>query len=442
MDDFLRLITLQDSNTRTVLFGAAALGLSAGVVGCFAVLRRRALLGDAVAHAALPGVCAAFLIVGDRSMPAFLLGALVFGALAVLCISAIQRATRVKADAAIAIVLATFFGLGIVMSQRIMADPTGGNRAGLDSFLFGKAASMVRADAMLIASVGLVVVLTVAMFFKELKLLAFDRTFAAGIGRPVGAMDLALMLLICLVTVIGLPAVGVVLMVALLVIPAAAARFWTESLGVMLIIAGVVGALSGALGTGVSAVAEGVSAGPVIALAAAAMFTLSMLVAPQRGLIASWHRARTLRRRILLENLLRALYELDEAAHRNQSDGREGELALKRSWTPSQLSRAIARARRLGLIEPGRGTITLTQAGATAAAGIVRRHRLWELFLIEQAAIAPDHVDRDADAIEHVLPPDLLAQLEARLMELGRQPRPVPPSPHAISPFDKAGALG
>ena len=421
MNDILRLITLQDSNTRTVLFGAAALGLSAGVVGCFAVLRRRALLGDAVAHAALPGVCAAFLIVGDRSMPAFLLGALVFGALAVLCISAIQRATRVKADAAIAIVLATFFGLGIVMSQRIMADPTGGNRAGLDSFLFGKAASMVRADAMLIASVGLVVVLTVAMFFKELKLLAFDRTFAAGIGRPVGAMDLALMLLICLVTVIGLPAVGVVLMVALLVIPAAAARFWTESLGVMLIIAGVVGALSGALGTGVSAVAEGVSAGPVIALAAAAMFTLA---APQRGLIASWHRARSLRRRILLENLLRALYELDEAAHRNQSDGREGELALKRSWTPSQLSRAIARARRLGLIEPGRGTITLTQAGATAAAGIVRRHRLWELFLIEQAAIAPDHVDRDADAIEHVLPPDLLAQLEARLMELGRQPRP------------------
>jgi len=442
MDDLLRLITLQDSNTRTVLFGAAALGLSAGVVGCFAVLRRRALLGDAVAHSALPGVCAAFLVVGDRSMPAFLLGALVFGAIAVVCISAIQSATRVKADAAIAIVLTAFFGLGIVMSQRIMADPGGGNRAGLDSFLFGKAASMVRADAMLIASVGLVVVLIVLAFFKELKLLAFDRTFAAGIGRPVGAMDLALMLLICVVTVIGLPAVGVVLMVALLVIPAAAARFWTESLSVMLIIAGVVGAASGVVGTGVSALAEGVSAGPVIALAAAAMFTLSMLAAPRRGLIASWHRARTLRRRILLENLLRALYELDEAAAMSQSNGREGELALKRSWTASQLSGAIARARRLGLIEPGSGTITLTASGAAAAAGIVRRHRLWELFLIEQAAIAPDHVDRDADAIEHVLPPELLTQLEARLAELGRHPKPVPPSPHAISPFDKAGALG
>ncbi len=442
MDDFLRLITLQDSNTRTVLFGAGALGVAAGVVGCFAMLRRQALLGDAVAHAALPGVCAAFLVVGDRSMPAFLAGAIVFGGLAVLCISMIQRATRVKADAAIAIVLASFFGLGIVMSQRIMASPAGGNRAGLDSFLFGKAASMVRADAVLIAAVGAVAVGLVAVFYKELKMLAFDRSFAAGIGRPVGVLDLALMLLICVVTVIGLPAVGVVLMVALLVIPAAAARFWTESLGVMLVIAGVVGGASGALGTGVSAVAEGVSAGPVIALAAAAMFTVSMLVAPRRGLIAGWYRSRRLRRRILLENLLRALYELDEAAASNRAEGGEGELALKRSWTPKQLRGAIARARRLGYVGAGPGPISLTETGATMAAGIVRRHRLWELYLIEQAAIAPDHVDRDADAIEHVLPPELLARLEARLTELGRLPRPVPPSPHTILPFDKAGALG
>jgi manganese/zinc/iron transport system permease protein len=441
MDELIRLITLQDANTRTVLFGSGALGLSAGVVGCFAVLRRRALLGDAIAHSALPGVCAAFLIVGDRSMPAFLAGALAFGALAVLCISAIQRATRVKSDAAIAIVLASFFGLGIVMSQRIMASPVAGNRAGLDSFLFGKAASMVRSDALLIAGVGLVAVLLVGVFYKDLKLLSFDRTFAAGIGRPVALLDIALMLLICLVTVIGLPAVGVVLMVALLVVPAAAARFWTESLGVMLWIAGFIGALSGVIGTGVSALAERISAGPVIALAAAGMFGVSMLVAPRRGLIATWHRARRLQRRIVLENLLRALHELDEAAARSQAAEREGALALRRSWTPSQLERVIARAKRLGLIEQSSDAIALTPDGAQAAAAVVRRHRLWELFLIEQAAIAPDHVDRDADAIEHVLPADMLLRLEARLAELGNVPRPIPPSPHTIPPFTRAGAV-
>lgn len=313
MEDLLRLISLQDANTRTVLLGTMLLGLVAGVVGSFAVLRRRALLGDALAHASLPGIAVAFFIIGDRSTPAFLAGALAFGLLGVGAVALLRAYTRIKDDAAIGLVLSVFFGLGIVLSRIIQNRPTG-NRAGLDGFILGKAASMVRADVVAIACVAGVSLVLVALLYKELRVLCFDRDFAKSLGRPVVALDGLLMALLALVVVAALPAVGVVMAAAMLIIPPAAARFWTDRLWLVLVLAGGFGAVAAVLGTGLSAVlpgpgagydatggaainqSRGLPTGPLIILAASSVFILSALFAPARGILAgAIRRARTRR---------------------------------------------------------------------------------------------------------------------------------------------------
>lgn len=437
LDQLVRLLTLQDANTRLVLLGAALLGLAAGTVGSFAVLRRRALVGDALAHAALPGVCAAYFVVGDRSFPLFLLGALVFGLLGVGAISLIRAYTRIKEDAALGLVLSAFFGLGITLSDVIQRRSTG-NRAGLETFIMGKAAGMVRQDVLMIGVCAAAAVGCTFVLFKEFKLLCFDRGFAASLGRPVAWLDLGLMGLIALCTVIGLPAVGAVLMAALLIIPAAAARFWTERLWVMVAVSAGIGMASGLIGVGASALGERLAAGPLVVLAAGSMFGVSALAAPRRGIIASAARRMLLERRIARQNLLRSMHELDEADHTSGGWHLMHELGLRRSWSASELERAVARASRASLVRTESGSagarVMLTAEGEAEARSVVRAHRLWELYLIEQADIAPDHVDRDADAIEHVLPPDVLARLEDKLRRDGR----LPECPHEPTP-GKAG---
>ncbi|MBL8964249.1 MAG: metal ABC transporter permease [Phycisphaeraceae bacterium] len=312
------IILLRDSTTRTVVAGTALLGLASGVIGTFAVLRRRSLVGDAVAHASLPGVCVAFFVVGDRHFPSLLIGALVFGLLGAGCIAAIREWTRIKEDAAIGLVLGTFFGLGIVLSGVIQRMP-GGNRAGLDGFLFGKAASMVSSDAWTIGGTAAGTVALVALLFKEFRLLCFDREYAASSGIPVLWMDLLLLALVTTCTVAGLPAAGVVMVAALLIIPASAARFWTENLTVMTVIAGFFGVASAVVGTMVSATvigpagafSRGLPTGPCITLAATAFFLLSMVFAPRRGVVADVWRLFSLRRELALQRPLRRVLRVD-----------------------------------------------------------------------------------------------------------------------------------
>lgn len=299
-EDLWRLLTLQDSNTRTVLLGAGLLGLTAGVVGTLAMLRRRALVGDAISHAALPGICVAYLMAGERQFWVLLVGALVMGTLAAWSVSFVRNATRIKEDAALAVAIGGYFGLGVVLSRIIQGRAGGGNRAGLDGFIFGKAASMVRSDVVVIAWVCGVVLAMVAMLAKEFRLAIFDREFAHAQGWPVRRLDLLLMFLLCVTTVAGLPAVGIVMVVALLVIPAATARLWTDRFGVLLMLAGAIGAGAGVLGTALSATlppppgdgpARGWPTGALIVLVAAGAFLVSVLVGP-RGAIATLRRTR------------------------------------------------------------------------------------------------------------------------------------------------------
>jgi manganese/zinc/iron transport system permease protein len=286
-----------DYTIRTVALGAAVLGIISGTLGCYAVLRRQALLGDAMSHAALPGIALAFLLTGVRELSVLLLGAAVAGWLAALVMMAITQNTRLKEDSALGMVLAVFFGFGLVLLAFAQKQPTAA-QAGLDTFLFGQAASLVMSDVITMALIGGVSLGLMLLFWKEFKLLSFDPDYGATIGLPIRLLDIGLTSLIVVAIVIGLQTVGVVLMSAMLIAPAAAARQWTDRLGLMVLLAGVFGALSGVVGAVISASARGLSTGPTIVLVVSSFVVVSLLFAPNRGLLWKWLRHQRNRRRL------------------------------------------------------------------------------------------------------------------------------------------------
>ncbi len=417
-----------DVNTRWVLTGCVLLGISGGVLGSFALLRRRSLMGDALAHAALPGVCVAFLLTGNRALGVLLTGALIAGLIGAACIQGITRYSRIKEDAALGIVLSVFFGFGIVLLTLIQHSQQS-SQAGLDKFVFGQAASLIGRDVQVMAVCAAVVCLASLALFKEFKLLCFDADFARGLGFPTTLLDGLLMLLISLAVVIGLQAVGVVLMAAMLITPTAAARFWTDRLNVMVILAGVFGGLSGALGTLLSTVAPRMPTGPLIVLAATVFFLISLILAPRRGLLGKLLRLVALRSQVGRENALRSIYEIAEAAGSWEVIITAEELLRHRSWSGGTVTTLMQRLQREGLVAAAEGGHRLTEAGREAAYEIVRKHRLWEMFLMHEGQLGADHVDRDADFVEHHLPRELIDELE-RLLQLHGRTLELPPSVH------------
>jgi manganese/zinc/iron transport system permease protein len=439
----LEALLLRDYNTRLVVLCTAGLGLACGLAGTFLLLRKRSLMGDALSHAMLPGIPLAFLashaLGGEgKDRLALLAGAAASGWLGVLTVVGLRRWTRVKDDAAMGVVLSVFFGLGLALLRVAEATP-GADKAGLDHYIYGKTASMVMEDARWIAAAALLALVTSIALFKELKLLCFDESYAASQGWPVGALDLLLMTVITLVTVAGLQAVGLILVIALLITPAAAARFWTQRLGPMLALAAFLGAASGWVGASLSALHANWPAGAVIVLVASTLFLFSMLLAPSRGVVWTLGHRLALRRRTEMEHLLRAFYELHERTADPALTGRTDcvtswpSLLAERSWGPLRLRGLLWWAQRRGWVSPrGPGAWALTSAGHARARALVRNHRLWEIFLIEHADIAPSHVDRGADRVEHVLAPELIAELEALLEARSGRAAPTPASPHAL----------
>ncbi|WP_448590645.1 metal ABC transporter permease [Thermoflexus hugenholtzii] len=278
----------RDPTFWTVALGSSLLSGVAGALGVFAVLRRESLIGDVMSHAALPGLVLAFLITGSRELPPLLLGAALSSGIGALLAVQIPRRSRIKPDAALGLVLSVFFGMGMVGLTVAQQRPTAA-QAGLDRFLFGQAATMLRRDVAAIALAALLVLTLLILLWKEWKLLAFDPVFAKACGLPVGALEVLLAALMVLTVAIGLPAVGVVLMSALLVAPAAAARQWTDRLERMVVLAGGFGALSGGLGTLMSAGVGRLPTGPLIVLVACGLALLSLLIAPRRGLLRRWY---------------------------------------------------------------------------------------------------------------------------------------------------------
>ncbi|MGO4107720.1 metal ABC transporter permease [Paenibacillus sp. YAF4_2] len=275
---------LHDPNMRWIFISCTLLGLSSGVIGCFSYLRKQSLMGDTLAHAALPGICIAFMLTGTKSILYFLIGAGLAGVVATFGIGLITRHSRIKHDSAMGIVLSGFFGLGIVLLT-IVQHGGYGNQAGLDKFLFGQAASMVGSDVLTLSIVSLFLITICYFLFKQFKLVSFDPGFAKGIGYSVGFYEQLLMLLMVVAVVVGIQAVGVILVASLIITPAVSARYWTDRLGVMVAVSGVFGAISGATGAVISSTASSLPTGPLTVLAATTLFVLSLLFGSKRGLL-------------------------------------------------------------------------------------------------------------------------------------------------------------
>ncbi len=435
--DLIEVLTLRNYNTQLVVFSTTLLGVASGVVGSFLLLRKRSLMGDVLAHSTLPGIALAFLAMvalgmSGKSLGGLLIGATLSGLVGVAVMAGIRRTTRLTDDAAMGLVLSIFFGLGIALLSMIQTMP-GASAAGLDSLIYGKTASMVKSDFYILSITTGAAILISALLFKEFTVLCFDEKFAASQGWPVGVLDAALLILVTLVTVAGLQAVGLILVIAFLITPAAAARFWTQRAGAMAVLSGVLGGASGWLGSTVSALVPDLPAGALIVLTTTVIFLLSLFLAPQRGVFSRQHRQRQLRRKVDRQHLLRAAYEILEADSRvaateaekpwdgmvtNHPIARTALLA-KRSWTAKMVDRILRKETRSGHLtsDSAAQSVQLSEEGFGEAARITRNHRLWEAYLVRYADIAPSHVDRDADMVEHVLDANLVRELERASQE-------------------------
>lgn len=414
MENLINFLSFSDPNVRYVVLGTILLSSSAAMVGSFILLQKKALVGDAVAHSVLPGICAAFLFSGTKSIPLMLLGAFTTGWLALVAIDYLVAHSKIKKDTAIGLVLSVFFGTGIVMMTYIQQS---GNAAqsGLDTFIFGKAAALIGSDLLVFSVLAMVILIIVSLFFKTFALIAFDRAFAQALGYPVRRLDLLLTSLTVLAVVTGITAVGVVLMAAMLITPPAAARYWTDNIRRMVAIAVAIGAFAGLAGAYISFVAPAMPTGPWMVVVSSVIAFFSFFFAPQRGIVPKLYRQRRNQRVIIEENVLKVFYHLGEQEGNFKNPHAIGTLVGRRNLGIANLRAALRRLRIKGWVTVRRGQWGLTDEGFRKAAKVVRLHRLWELYLTQYMAIAADHVHDDAETIEHILTPELERELEHQL---------------------------
>jgi len=403
-------------NTFIVLVGTSLLGGTSGLIGTFAVLRKRSLTGDALSHAALPGLCLAFMIWGERNLFVMLLGAFLSGLLGIGIISGLRAWTRIKEDAAIGIVLSIFFGAGIVLSRIIQNHVTAGSKAGLDSYILGKTAGMLSYDVYLIAGLALGSLIVVLALSKEFQLISFDTPFAIVQGWPALFLDLVLMSLIAIVVVIGLPAVGVVMMAALLILPGASARFWTERLPTMIQISILIGFLTGVVGTITSATFSLMPAGPLIVLVGTTFFLISVLFAPRRGVVARRFRELSFRRELSQQRLLNLFLAPDKTL---KSEISLPEISNSRGSFPG-IERSLDLALREGVLQSDDSrTFRLTNYGRTLAVQVHQRDLLRHLIWNERPDLAAYcQADEDLDDLLKNSTPEAV-ELRARLEQRG-----------------------
>ncbi len=302
-------LVFSDYTLRTITLGTAILGAICGMLGSFAVLRKQSLLGDAISHAALPGIALAFIITGTKDTNLLLIGALVSGLIGTFWIRGMITKTHLKSDTALGLILSLFFGFGMLLLTFIQKQPNA-NQAGLDKYLFGQAATLVEKDVTLMAIVTGICLVIMLLFWKEFKILLFDADYTKTLGFNTRFIDVLITFFIVLAIVLGLQTVGVVLMSAMLLAPAAAARQWTNKLSVMIFLAAIFGAFSGVFGTAISASQNNLSTGPVIVLVAAVFVLVSSIFSPGRGILFKQIRFWQNRRDLKLQKTLQFMFDI------------------------------------------------------------------------------------------------------------------------------------
>lgn len=285
-----------------VALGTGILGVLTGIIGSYVTLRKESLLGDALGHASLPGVVLAFMITGERDLRILILGAAATGLLATFIIQWMVNKSPVKLDSALAINLASFFGLGTVLLTYVQRDPSS-QQAGLDNFIFGQASGMLQSDVRLIALTGIILLALVLIFWKEFKLITFDRPFSQTLSGPYKSLEVLLNVMIVVTIVLGIQSVGVILISAMLVIPSITARQWTYRLPVLMVLSGTLGAISAVVGTLFSSMGRRIPTGPSIVVVASIFAIVSLLIAPNRGILARNRERRVKQKQLLLYDL-------------------------------------------------------------------------------------------------------------------------------------------
>ena len=298
-----------DYTLQIVSLGSALLGIISGVLGSFAVIRKESLLGDAVSHAALPGIAIAFLITQTKRTEVLLVGALISGLIATFLILSISKYSRIKFDSALALILSVFFGGGMVLLTHIQKIPNA-NQAGLDKFIFGQASTLLKSDVKVMGILGVILIALVIIFWKEFQLVSFDADYAESLGFSTKKITTLLFSMIVTSIIIGLQTVGVILMSAMLTAPAVAARQWTDKLSVMVILSATFGAIAGVLGTILSSIVSKLPTGPTIVIVISTIVIFSLAFAPNRGLIWKYFRDKKNKREINEDQVLTNLYHL------------------------------------------------------------------------------------------------------------------------------------
>jgi manganese/zinc/iron transport system permease protein len=421
----VRFFSLTDPFLRSAILGSVLLALNCALLGTFLVVRRMSLASDTLAHAVLPGIVGGYLWNMTKDPTALLVGAIVAGLIGTMVMNAILQTTKLKADAAQGIVLSLFLALGVCLIQ--MLPP--GNKAGLDKFLFGQLAAVDGRDLVLLGIATAVNVASILVLFRGFLVLSFDEGFGRCVGMPMRLLHAWFMFLTTVTIVVSMEAVGVVLISALMIIPASAAALLTVRIRRMLLLAGIAGVLAALLGSYWSFVVDRIPAGPSVVLVAAFLFALAFFFSPRDGWLARhWIRWRW-QARVGLENQLKTVYRWMEDGQRLAERTHSMEdFARDTGKTTRQAKGEQRRLQAGGFSMVEGGAFSLTDAGLQTARRLVRSHRLWELYLTRRASFAPDHVHEDAENMEHLLSEENLLSMEELLGWPATDPhgRPIP----------------
>lgn len=435
-----RFWSLQDTAVQHALLGSILMGTCCGLLGAFFVVRKLSLAGDTLSHAVMPGIALGFLWAAGKDPWSIFIGAVLVGLLGMGVVSLLRLTPVVKEDGALGMVLSGFYAVGICLFVMIQRTEMG-NKSGIDHFLFGQAAALSTRDLNLMAAVTLLVIAIIAFCYKELLVTSFDLGFAKAIGIRTGLFQGLLMLLLTFAVVVSIQAAGVVLVSALLIIPPATAYLLTDRMGPMLALSVLFGIISGVLGCFFSFLGHSLPTGPFMVVGAASLFFTALFLAPRHGILPRFARSLAQRRRVQLENTLKAVYHTMEAGGFGQREVALADIARLRNESLPEtesriralLSHKLASAHHASSdsrTSPPR-SIILTPGGFARAREIVRNHRIWELYLTHAADYESDHVHDDAERVEHLLNPETVKALEARLNfpEVDPHGRPIPLHP-------------
>lgn len=434
MNEFFDFLLLKEPGLRNVVLGTSLLSVCTALIGTFTILRKRALSGDVISHAILPGICLAFMFSGEKNIVYLMAGAFASGWLSLILVDKIVQHSKIKEDTALAIILSSFYGLGVVLLKIIDKLPDLPDKAGLNNYLFGSATQIVRNDLINFGAVGLIILLILFIYYRYFKILSFDPIFAKSTGLNVPYLEFLLTSLTVLAVIIGIQTVGVVLMAAMLITPGAIALFWTKKLHFTLLLAALFGIVSSWLGCFTSYFLtfegaygqEALPTGPSIVMYLSMFGILSFFFTPKKGILSKFIRKTKFKKRIQMENLLKSLYK-------NFGNSKTPSLCFNEikaiSPLPSvELKKSLSLLTSAGYLIYTKGNYVLTEIGLSKGRRVTKIHRLWELYLTTHMNVDAANVHDDAESIEHILTPELEKSLEEQLNFPEKDPhdKPIP----------------